>query len=367
MVTSRSNQQEPEGVVMSDRKTEEKVNKQSYSFETPDNDDEKQSTKARAKRRKWSKIQERTTEEQEDDDEDGSAVASASSGSKISAKALTKKETKKRKKKEERKKKLKGKGIEKKKKKLSHKAILFSEPNNTEQIDPLSNLPPLHERLPIFHGLSAMSLASGTQVQQEMDDKERHEYFTGLTGQCQSIVTCLHNMLTVVEKSDNLKQGSGSQDVSVEEELTSDLARLKHTPLAKRYVEMTLWKRISKFQDDSMTLVRDLNYGELDHVNPKANIRPGNEGSDGPSIREADSTDLKFNSFRDKYLKHVLEHHEEDLERIRVNEAMDEDHVKFLRHWLDTSAALYANVKCWDDDQQDKSTNVDNSINVVVK
>lgn len=232
---------------------------------------------------------------------------------------------------------------EKKKKKPSRQAILFAKPTAGEELDPVSDLPPLSERTPYLHGHSSLFLPSKSTVR-AMDDTTRHDYLKAIASQCENILSLLHDVL-LTNKTKPMQD-----NVSLEDELMTDMIRLKHLPLARRCIEMTLWKRVVQFNSQSMTTVENLAFGTKN--SQTATNRPG------ILLHESDSTDMKFNSFRDKYLKNVLDTYEDDLEQIRISEGMDEDHVKFLRRCLETSAELFANLKCWDENLRASPENV---------
>lgn len=230
--------------------------------------------------------------------------------------------------------------LEKKKNKPSRRAILFEAPTSAEQAeDPTAHLPPLPERKPFLHGYSALALLSAAAVR-AMEDGLQHEYLKGVTTQCQHILLLLNEVLSITKKD------KAEMKIPLEDQLITDLLRLKNCPLAQRYVEMTLWKRVAGFNNDILAIVEDTGYG--------ADL-PKNPSDHSVAVFESNSTNFKFLSFRDKYLKNALDTYEADLEKIRIGESMDEENVKFLRRCLQDSADLYANVKCWDENRDNRT------------
>lgn len=228
---------------------------------------------------------------------------------------------------------------EKRKAKLSRKAILFEPPTSAKNVEQtLGQLPPLPDRQPFLHGHSALHLPNAATVR-AMDDGPQYEYLKAVTTQCENILQLLHEVLLTTKKDRT------ETEVSHEDQLAADLIRLKNIPLARRYIEMTLWKRVARFNSDNLATVESLAYG--------ASLPKNSHNHSNVSMFESDSTNFKFLSFRDKYLKNALDTYETDLEKMRLVERMDEDHVRFLRSCLQASADLYANVKCLDDNHGD--------------
>lgn len=231
-----------------------------------------------------------------------------------------------------------------KKKTPTRKGILFATPSATEETVPLSDLPPPSERSAFLHGQSAVQLPTAATVR-AMPVEHRHAYITQVTTQCERVLGTIHDAL-----STNEKRASADVLPSLDEQLLADMVRLKHLPLARRYVEITLWKRVAQFNSDSLAQVQACAYG--------AGNAQAEKNRDGFLLHQSDSKDVQFNSFRDVYLKNLLENHEDDLEKIRLEEGMDIEQVSFLRKCLQSSADLFANVKCWDDNQQHKTEQI---------
>lgn len=246
--------------------------------------------------------------------------------------------TKKRKKAEKGKEEKKKKKPRQKKKKLSRKAILFATPTAAEQADPLADLPPTSERCTYLHGHNAVQLPS-RDVVHAMSDSQRHTYIKFVTGQCERILETIHDVLA---RADH--QHLADSQPSLNEQLMADMVKLKRLPLARRYVEMTLWQRVTQFNEECLSKIESLAFG--------AGEIESSEKRPGILLHRSDSKDVKFNSFRDKYMKNLLDDHEEDLEKLRLTEGMDEEQVASLRRCLESSAALFANVKCLDDEHE---------------
>lgn len=188
---------------------------------------------------------------------------------------------------------------------------------------------------PVFlHGLSALSLP-GKDVVRAMDDSSRHVYLTQVSKLCERLLALMHSVL--VSSDDR----AATELPSLHDHVTADLLRLRHLPTARRCIEMTLWHHVSRFNSDCLSRVQAMGYGAP--VEPKAaatkvGLTNHNEECDG----------AVFNSFRNRYMSNVLETYQEDLETIRQNESLDEEHVLFLRRCIDAGADLFAHICAWD-------------------
>ena len=81
----------------------------------------------------------------------------------------------------------------------------------------------------------------------------QHEFLRKVTEQCEKLIDSIHNCLQTFEKH--------TDDLGIEQQLTADMVRLKKVPLAKQYVEMTLWRRAKLFSRARLEAAEKLGYG----------------------------------------------------------------------------------------------------------
>lgn len=286
---------------------------------------------------------------------------------------------------------------EKRQKKPSKKQILFAQPESAhvdadvdagDHGDALISMSGRQGQNGWLHDMLAINLPSKEKVANGMTDSERHEHLQWLTKQSERLLEMISTMLGSDDGEQNISTDdasmkrmwasnrSGDDGAMLQQAVMNDMIKLKHIPMARRYVEMGLWKKCREVTNqwlqkaiDDMENSDDSNIdnsrsnGVLEsgehtkgkHQHQGGDVH-GNEQANGHGrsllVHDETSEDVKFRSFRDKYISKLLVHHEGDLESIRLNEAMDEDHVTFLRGCLDATASLYANINCWDELQR---------------
>lgn len=179
-----------------------------------------------------------------------------------------------------------------------------------------------------FHGMSSLSLPPLADLE-GMDAEAQHKYLKRVAKQCEKVITLIDDSLTKFER----KEGA----LSIEEQITTDMARLKKLPLAKQYREMTLWRRVRQFNEGRLADAKRVGYGA-------GVVEVGNDN--GLLLHQKGDKDEKFVSYRDVYLKNVVDRYQNDLNKIREKEGLDEEQTTFLISCLEASADIYANLQC---------------------
>lgn len=184
---------------------------------------------------------------------------------------------------------------------------------------------------PYFHGATCLRLPSGDFVRAQ-SIPEQHNYLKKVSAQSEKLISLIHDSLTAMKKTED--------DVDIEEQLASDMIRMKRVPLAKRYVEMTLWRRVRLFNEEGLSAAQSVGYGG-GHIE--------DDVSSKMLLHSARNSDARFVSYRDAYLKGVVERFQDDLEKIREREALDAGQVSSLLRSLEAGADLFSTLKCVDD------------------
>lgn len=194
---------------------------------------------------------------------------------------------------------------------------------------------------PFFHGLTALELPSSKVVQQ-MDSHQQHEHITSLGKDCEKIISLLLDCLT----SGNNQDGETENNTTTHEQMIADMARLKRVSLAKQYVEMTLWRRIKQSNRKHLAMLEKLGYGlGMNQQHSSGNIAPTNDGA---------QNDPELLSYKDKFLKGVLNNHSEELDKVREKESLDADDVAYMVTCLEAGSDLYANLTRLDEQATDE-------------
>ncbi|KAI0559159.1 hypothetical protein FGB62_166g055 [Gracilaria domingensis] len=181
----------------------------------------------------------------------------------------------------------------------------------------------------VFHGLTSLKLPLRKEVS-SLPQEGQHKYIQGVTEVCEKLIQLLDETVLAFSKNED--------GLGVEEQLMSDMARLKNIPIARRYVEMTLWRRVKLFSRERLEAAEELGYG-----NGKK------EKGDGFLLHPSGGVDPNFVSYRDAYLKTVIERYQDELDKIRVRESLDAERVESLLQCLQSGADLFANLKCFED------------------
>lgn len=204
--------------------------------------------------------------------------------------------------------------------------------SGVEEIGSKGSLP----RKAFLHGYAALSLPNSEQVKM-LNATDQQITISTRAALCERIMDLLHD--TIVAGNQWTKSESKDDATAMEEALTNDLIRLKMVPLAKQYVEMTLWKRVERLTREQLRAASKLGFG-------KGSAVKGTMSSQGSLLHRDDDPDAEFVSYREAYMKTVVDRYRDDLEKMRLAEDMDVERVQFLLRCLDSGASLFANLKC---------------------
>ncbi|PXF46307.1 hypothetical protein BWQ96_03963 [Gracilariopsis chorda] len=186
----------------------------------------------------------------------------------------------------------------------------------------------------LFHGMSALDLPSGSVIQ-SMPPEAQHGYFESVTGVCEKLIQLIDETVRTFSKT--------SEEVSAEEQLISDMVRLKNVPMARRYVDMTLWRRVKSYSRERLRTARDLGYGSGNRAS---------RDSGALLVHSQGDIDPDFLSYRDAYLKTVIHRYEDDLNKIRESERLDAEQATFLMRCLESGADLFGNLKSLEKEEE---------------
>lgn len=127
------------------------------------------------------------------------------------------------------------------------------------------------------------------------------------------------------------------QIATVEDAVLADMVKLRNVPIAREYVEITLWRRMHSVNAKVIAEVDRL----CTHSKMSDEMRSEEpEGADGSFPRRAFTPSLK-----DLYMNNLTDKFAEDLEKLRVEEDMDGERVQFLLRCLEEGADIFATVK----------------------
>lgn len=186
-----------------------------------------------------------------------------------------------------------------------------------------------------FPLVSKQSFPSKEDVK-SMSGEDQHKFFKSLGSSCEKLL----RLIDEVEMETSLWRDSAPEPrdaeeaaMALEDTLLSDMARLKNAPIARQFTELSLWKRVKKFNEKQLAHIESLY--KLD----------GAGGSDGGEKADAAAEDKKtrdFVSFKQAHMSHMTSQYEKDLEAIRKAETLDVAGVETLLRLLDVSTDLYA-------------------------
>eukprot|EP00177_Eucheuma_denticulatum_P002890 GFKZ01005196.1.p1 GENE.GFKZ01005196.1~~GFKZ01005196.1.p1 ORF type:complete len:503 (+),score=101.45 GFKZ01005196.1:143-1651(+) len=189
-----------------------------------------------------------------------------------------------------------------------------------------------------LHGLAAIPLLSAEQVR-SMDKDGRHSYIEKSAALSHRLVHLMHNV--IVKANEWVKIERSGDLVDIEEALTRDMARFSMFPIARQYVSMTLWRRIQQMTRDHLLASSKIGFG-------KGYADPGKGEDHGLLLHREGDPDAEFVSYKEAYMKDLVEQHQENLDTLREREQMDETRVRFLLRCLDAGSSLAANLRCLD-------------------
>lgn len=207
------------------------------------------------------------------------------------------------------------------------------------------------KRNAFLHGYAAVPLLLPEQVK-ALDEESQGKVIRATAGLCERLMYLIHDTITTANrwtKSDTKDDGT-----AMEESVVNDMMRLKKVPLAKQYVEMTLWRRIAQLNRDLLLAASRLGFGK-----GFADNSARGHGKQGLLLHCENDPDAEFVSYREAHMKTIVEQYSESLEKMREAESMDADRVQFLLRCLDSGASLFGNLKCL----EKKELNNNNSLN----
>ncbi len=138
---------------------------------------------------------------------------------------------------------------------------------------------------------------------------------------------------------ENKKDGRDAEEASLalEDTLVADMARLKGVPVARQFTELSLWKRLKKFNEKELTYIESL----CDGAERKSN-QGGHNGNAKAKEGDSSKRTAEFVSFKAAHMKHLTSAYAQDLEKIREAESLDVAGVETLLRCLDEGAELFA-------------------------
>lgn len=187
----------------------------------------------------------------------------------------------------------------------------------------------------VLHGVLSKTLPTRETIQ-KFSNSQQHSFLHRVATQTELIMQLIHDCKSIYRPAEDA--------VSMEEQLTSDMVRLRRLPLAKQYVEMTMWRDVRIFSRDRLAAAEALAYGR----------GKGKQAEGQLLMHRSGDSDLKFVSYRDAHMKGIVSRFRSDLEKIRQMEALDKNQASFLLSCLESGADLYGNLKCLDDSNRDK-------------
>lgn len=207
-------------------------------------------------------------------------------------------------------------------------AVQAGEDNATET-KPAANAPSAKS----FPLVSGLSLPMREDVK-SMSGKDQHKFFTALGSSCEKLLRLIDEVETETslwrDAAPDMRD-SEEAAMALEDTLVADMARLKNAPIARQFTEMSLWKRLKKFNEKQLAHIATLQKLDGDDDDAKKKEAP----PDGERKRE-------FVSFKQAHMKHMTSTYEKDLEEIRNAESLDVVGVETLLRCLDVSTDLYA-------------------------
>jgi Ribosome-assembly protein 3 len=131
-----------------------------------------------------------------------------------------------------------------------------------------------------------------------------------------------------------LNAGSGISPIaaagnSVEDAVLADMVRLRGVPMAREFVEMTLWRRLRNANTKVLAAVDAISGGD---EGPIAAV------GDGARTIKASA------SFKQMYMQDITKRYAKDLEALRASEDLDGERVQFLMQCLQSGADLFAGL-----------------------
>jgi hypothetical protein len=135
----------------------------------------------------------------------------------------------------------------------------------------------------------------------------------------------------------NRHHATGSAKVSsVEDAILADMVRLREVPVAREFVDMTLWRRLRKANESAIAAVADACFGNSGEAAESAKVT----STRSPTSNKTAHAPRSFASYKQLHMRNITERYADDLELLRSSEVMDGERVQFLLQCLDAGAEL---------------------------
>jgi Ribosome-assembly protein 3 len=158
---------------------------------------------------------------------------------------------------------------------------------------------------------------------------------------CEKAIYCIDAGVAQLSTSGRREIGAASGRIAaVEDAVLADMVRFREVPVAREFVEMTLWRRLRNANEQAVVSVREACAEISAQCENDATIKR----SDTENVRIPRS----FASFKQAHMRTMTENFAADLERLRSIEAMDGEKVQFLVRCLEAGADLAASLSTSD-------------------
>jgi hypothetical protein len=130
--------------------------------------------------------------------------------------------------------------------------------------------------------------------------------------------------------------GAAGKARAVEDAVLADMARLRGVPLAREFVDMTLWRRLRNANNRVVATVE----AACDAAGPgSAAAIAGGSASEGTRMQG------RGLSFRQVHMETLTERFADDLSKLHEGEKMTGERVQFLLRCLEEGADLFAGLR----------------------
>jgi hypothetical protein len=162
---------------------------------------------------------------------------------------------------------------------------------------------------------------------------------------CEKAIYCIDAGVAQVSTSGRRESDTASaasvRIAAVEDAVLADMVRFREVPVAREFVEMTLWRRLRNANEQAVASVKE------------ACVEISAPCDDDASIECSDTEKnvripRSFASFKQVHMRTMTENYATDLERLRSIEAMDGEKVHFLVRCLEAGADLAASLSTSD-------------------
>jgi hypothetical protein len=127
---------------------------------------------------------------------------------------------------------------------------------------------------------------------------------------------------------------------SVEDAILADMVRLREVPVAREFVDMTLWRRLRKANESAIAAVADSCFGSSGEAAESAKVT----SMQRPTSNKTAHAPRSFASYKQLHMRNITERYADDLELLRSSEVMDGERVQFLLQCLDAGAELASSL-----------------------